>query len=283
MIDDVEIPTYGDQPQAPSPPEAPGNGRGGGPPREPPGRRRSALAPAPPPGQAPRQEAAAAADPARPGHLAVVSTVFGMMMAVASDLPQIENRQQYQTAANSYLYDDHWHLIGLFAPPNHEVIDQFEQISWAMRRAIVSARGPALLERSGGRPARHRSRGGGRRDRRLATGGVDDRTAVRQERPGRAGQPHGVREAARGGAGLPPHAPLAQGADPHRVPELDLLRQRRLRSRIRGARVLRQGPRLSIRRDALGTERVRLWRPAASLVRLDAHSAGGGAACRHGG
>jgi penicillin-binding protein 1A len=73
------------------------------------------------------------------GALAVVSTVFGMMMAVASDLPQIENRQVYSSAsANSYLYDDHWHLIGQFAPPNHEVIDGFQAISPWMRRAIVS-------------------------------------------------------------------------------------------------------------------------------------------------
>jgi len=73
------------------------------------------------------------------GGLAVVSTAFGMMMAVASDLPQIENRQVYSPAsANSYLYDDHWHLIGQFAPPNHEVIDGFQQISPWMRRAIVS-------------------------------------------------------------------------------------------------------------------------------------------------
>ena len=72
------------------------------------------------------------------GALAVVSTVFGMMMAVASDLPQIENRQVYRAAANSYLYDDHWHLIGQFAPPNHEAIDTFQQISPWMRRAIVS-------------------------------------------------------------------------------------------------------------------------------------------------
>ena len=72
------------------------------------------------------------------GALAVISTVFGMMMAVASDLPQIENRQVYRAAANSYLYDDHWHLIGQFAPPNHEVIDTFQQISPWMRRAIVS-------------------------------------------------------------------------------------------------------------------------------------------------
>ncbi len=70
--------------------------------------------------------------------LAVISTVFGMMMAVASDLPQIENRQQYRAAANSFLYDDHWRPIGLFAPPNHEVIDKFDQISRPMRQAIVA-------------------------------------------------------------------------------------------------------------------------------------------------
>ena len=30
------------------------------------------------------------------GALAIVSTIFGMMMAVASDLPQIENRAEYK-------------------------------------------------------------------------------------------------------------------------------------------------------------------------------------------
>jgi penicillin-binding protein 1A len=72
------------------------------------------------------------------GALALVSTVFGMMMAVASDLPQIENRQQYAHATNSYLYDDHWRPIGLFTPPNNVVIDRFQDISWSMRRAIVA-------------------------------------------------------------------------------------------------------------------------------------------------
>ena len=52
------------------------------------------------------------------GALAIVSTVFGMMMAVASDIPQIENEQQYKhELANSFLYDDHWRPIGLFARP----------------------------------------------------------------------------------------------------------------------------------------------------------------------
>jgi len=72
------------------------------------------------------------------GALAVVSTVFGMMTAVASDLPQLENTNQYAVGRNSYLYDDHWRPIGLFAPPNHEVIDGWRQISPAMIRAIVA-------------------------------------------------------------------------------------------------------------------------------------------------
>jgi len=147
MIDDVEIPTQGDQPQAPRPSEpSPGpNGRrdGNG------GRRGNGNG-----GRrgSPRGRFWRRGPRTKPrvrklrllliliglGALAVVSTVFGMMMAVASDLPQIENRQVYRAAANSYLYDDHWHLIGQFAPPNHEVIDSFQEISPWMRRAIVS-------------------------------------------------------------------------------------------------------------------------------------------------
>ena len=40
--------------------------------------------------------------------LAVISTVFGMLMAVASDLPSLENRAQYQRAQNSVLYADNF-------------------------------------------------------------------------------------------------------------------------------------------------------------------------------
>src|SRR3984957_1998979 len=70
------------------------------------------------------------------GALAIVSTAFGMMMAVASDLPQIENRAQYKQEKNSYLYDDDWRPIGIFAPPNHVVIDTFKQIGPSMQDAI---------------------------------------------------------------------------------------------------------------------------------------------------
>jgi penicillin-binding protein 1A len=70
--------------------------------------------------------------------LAIVSTIFGMMMAVASDLPQLENKQQYKEEKNSYLYDDHWRPIGLFAPPNNVVIDTPNQVSQSMKDAIVA-------------------------------------------------------------------------------------------------------------------------------------------------
>src|SRR5829696_2469531 len=38
--------------------------------------------------------------------LALVSTVFGMLMAVASDLPALENQAEYKNARNSKLYPD---------------------------------------------------------------------------------------------------------------------------------------------------------------------------------
>ena len=73
------------------------------------------------------------------GALAFVSTVFGMMMSVASDLPELENKQLYKHELhNSFLYDDRWRPIGIFAPPGNVVIDQYTDISPWMRKAIVS-------------------------------------------------------------------------------------------------------------------------------------------------
>ncbi len=74
------------------------------------------------------------------GALAIVSTLFGMMMAVASDIPLLENNYLYKNERhNSYLYDDHWNLIGQLADPSkNTVVDTFQQISPYMRRAIVS-------------------------------------------------------------------------------------------------------------------------------------------------
>jgi penicillin-binding protein 1A len=71
--------------------------------------------------------------------LAAISTVFGMMMAVASDLPQLENRAQYKHEENSFLYDHSGKLIGILAPPTHTVVIQrLSDISPWMRKAVVA-------------------------------------------------------------------------------------------------------------------------------------------------
>ena len=64
-------------------------------------------------------------------------------------------------------------------------------------------------------------------------GRLDDHAAVREERARGAERPDRLPEAARGRARLPPRAQVVEGEDPHRVPEHDLLRQRRLRDRGR--------------------------------------------------
>jgi penicillin-binding protein 1A len=85
------------------------------------------------------------------GTLAGISTLFGMMMAVASDLPQLENRQEFKDdLKNSFLYDDQNQPIGILAPPdNGPVLDTFKQISPNMRRAIVSVEDKRFWTESG--------------------------------------------------------------------------------------------------------------------------------------
>ena len=72
------------------------------------------------------------------GALGIVSLVFGMIMAVASDLPQLQNKREYGHERNSYLYDDQGRLIGQLAPPDHEVIDSYDRLGKYMRQAIIS-------------------------------------------------------------------------------------------------------------------------------------------------
>jgi penicillin-binding protein 1A len=54
--------------------------------------------------------------------LALISTVFGMLMAVASDLPTLENRAQYDRAKNSVLYADTFGCKDLDKDPNCQEI-----------------------------------------------------------------------------------------------------------------------------------------------------------------
>ncbi len=71
--------------------------------------------------------------------LAFVSTIFGMMMAVASDLPQLENRQQYRTSKNnSVLLDYRGRQLGILTNNQNVVLVGQYQIAPAMRHATIA-------------------------------------------------------------------------------------------------------------------------------------------------
>ncbi|HEU4978564.1 MAG TPA: transglycosylase domain-containing protein [Solirubrobacteraceae bacterium] len=81
--------------------------------------------------------------------LALVSTVFGMMMAVASDLPDLETAKEFQTAHNSVLLDDRGRRIGILTSNENRIIVPYEQISPNMRNAIVAIEDKRFWTNSG--------------------------------------------------------------------------------------------------------------------------------------
>jgi penicillin-binding protein 1A len=71
--------------------------------------------------------------------LAFISTVFGMMMAVASDLPQLENREQYRSNKNnSVLLDYRGRKLGILTNNQNVVLVGQYQIAPAMKHATIA-------------------------------------------------------------------------------------------------------------------------------------------------
>jgi penicillin-binding protein 1A len=82
--------------------------------------------------------------------LAILSTVFGMMMAVASDLPALENRKEYQDARNSVLYDNTGKTsLGVLTNNQSRVLVTYGQIAPDMRNAIIAIEDRRFYENSG--------------------------------------------------------------------------------------------------------------------------------------
>src|SRR3954470_7275677 len=82
--------------------------------------------------------------------LAIVSTVFGMTMAVASDLPDLENRKEYQDARNSVLYDyTGKKSLGVLTSNQSRVLVTYDQISPDMRNAIIAIEDRRFYTNSG--------------------------------------------------------------------------------------------------------------------------------------
>jgi penicillin-binding protein 1A len=86
------------------------------------------------------------------GALALVSTVFGMMMAVASDLPQLEGKAEYDRAENSIVYSDraagHDRLATLTGNENRILLEE-QEISPNIANAVIAIEDRRFYEHDG--------------------------------------------------------------------------------------------------------------------------------------
>ena len=70
--------------------------------------------------------------------LAVVSTVFGMMMAVAQDLPDLEAQNQFKEARNSVLLDDQGRKLAVLTGKDNRILVRSDQISQDVKQAVIA-------------------------------------------------------------------------------------------------------------------------------------------------
>src|SRR6266496_2431912 len=70
--------------------------------------------------------------------LAFISWVFGIMMAVASDLPQLEDRAQFQDAQNSVVYDINGNKIATLTNNEGRILVPSVDIAPVMKEATVA-------------------------------------------------------------------------------------------------------------------------------------------------
>ena len=134
------------EPRVPRPARGGGNGHGGAPPSEP------LVALGDGDGRPPRPriyKLRIALILAGLAALAVVSTVFGMMMAVAQDLPSLENRQEYKNSRNSVLLDDTGRQLAVLTGNRNRILVSNTQISPAMQHATIAIEDQRFYEHNG--------------------------------------------------------------------------------------------------------------------------------------
>jgi penicillin-binding protein 1A len=83
------------------------------------------------------------------GVLALVSWVFGIMMAVAQDLPTLENREQYRNAQNSVIYDRNGEELATLTGNQQRILIDSSQISLNIKQAVVAIEDQRFYEHRG--------------------------------------------------------------------------------------------------------------------------------------
>jgi penicillin-binding protein 1A len=81
--------------------------------------------------------------------LALVSWIFGIMMAVASDLPQLEDRAQFANAQNSVVYDVNGQKIATLTNNEGRILIDSGDIAPVMKEATISIEDQRFYEHRG--------------------------------------------------------------------------------------------------------------------------------------
>ena len=81
--------------------------------------------------------------------LGLVSTFFGMMMAVSSDLPDLENRTEYKASENSVVYDVTGRKLGTLTNNNNRILVESSEIAQSMKQAAVAIEDQRFYEHHG--------------------------------------------------------------------------------------------------------------------------------------
>ena len=83
--------------------------------------------------------------------LALISTIFGMMLSVSSDLPSLENHAQLRVARNSILYADAGKnvTIAKLTGSQNRILDDSGEISPNVKNAVIAIEDKRFYEHSG--------------------------------------------------------------------------------------------------------------------------------------
>ena len=83
------------------------------------------------------------------GLLAMVSTVFGMMVSLSADVPQLESKEQYAEAKNSEVFDSEGRKIGTLLSNTQRILVDSEDISPYIKQAVVAIEDQRFYEHRG--------------------------------------------------------------------------------------------------------------------------------------
>jgi penicillin-binding protein 1A len=81
--------------------------------------------------------------------LAFASWIFGIMMAVAQDLPALENRSQYQNARNSVVFDREGTKLATLTNNEGRILIESNEIAPTMKEAVIAIEDKRFYEHRG--------------------------------------------------------------------------------------------------------------------------------------